>query len=61
MTPAVFDLPVTVTVTYANGRTQDVVVPVQDRVVEHRFHADGPVRQVQINRDNAALAQFEEG
>ena len=59
-TEMIFDLPVTVTVTYANGRTQDVVVPVTDKRIEHRFRAEAPVRQIQVNRDNAALANFEE-
>jgi aminopeptidase N len=59
LTSLVFDLPVTVTVTYANGRTQDVVVPITEKKVEHRFRADGPVRQIQVNRDQAALADFE--
>jgi hypothetical protein len=57
---AIFDVPVTVTVTYTNGRTQEVVVPVTDRRTEHRFHAEGAVRQIQVNRDNAALANFVE-
>jgi hypothetical protein len=59
LTSLVFDLPVTVTVTYANGRTQDVVVPITEKKVEHRFRAESPVRQIQVNRDQAALADFE--
>jgi aminopeptidase N len=61
MTSALFDVPVTVTVTYADGQVRESVVPVTDRQVEHRFPAGGPVRQVQVNRDNAALAEFQEG
>ena len=60
LTDAIFDLPVTVTVTYANGRTQEVVVPVTDTRVEHRFRAEATVRQIWVNRDNAALATFVE-
>jgi aminopeptidase N len=59
-TNVIFDLPVTVTITYANGRVQEVVVPITDRHVEQRIAVDSPVRQVQVNRDNAALANFEE-
>jgi hypothetical protein len=59
LTSLLFDVPVTVTVTYANGRTQDVVVPITEKKVEHRFRAEGPVRQIQVNRDQAALADFE--
>ncbi len=56
----VFDLPVTVTLTYADGRTTDVVVPVTERQVERSIPTDGVVRQVQVNRDAAALAEFDQ-
>ena len=56
----VFDLPVTVTITYANGRTADVVVPLTEAVVERSIPTTDLVRQVQVNRDSAALAEFEE-
>jgi Peptidase family M1 domain len=56
----VFDLPVTVTITYANGRTTDVVVPLTEAVVERSIPTTDLVRQVQVNRDSAALAEFEE-
>ena len=55
----VFDVPVTVSVTYADGRTTDVVVPVTEARVEHRIPLTGPIRQVRVNRDSAALALFE--
>ena len=55
----VFDVPVTVSVTYADGRTTDVVVPVTEARVEHRVPLTGPIRQVRVNRDSAALALFE--
>jgi aminopeptidase N len=53
-----FDLPVTVTVTYTNGGSRNFVVAITEPHVEHRLALDGPVRQVQVNRDNAALANF---
>src|SRR5205085_1968008 len=56
----IFDLPVTVTLAYSNGRTADVVVAITDKFVEQRIPTDGPVRSVRINRDGAALAEFEE-
>jgi hypothetical protein len=56
----VFDLPVTVTLTYANGRTADVVVPVTEAIVERSISTTDLVRQVQVNRDSAAIAEFEE-
>jgi hypothetical protein len=49
-----------VTVTYANGRTADVVVPVTEAVVERSIPTTDLVRQVQVNRDSAAIAEFEE-
>ena len=55
----VFDVPVTVSVTYADGQTTDVVVPVTEARVEHRIPLTGPVRQVRVNRDSAALAVFD--
>ena len=55
-----FDIPVTVTVTYTDGRTWDVVVPVTERRVEWTMPSGGVVRQVQINRDDAAIAEFDE-
>jgi hypothetical protein len=56
----IFDLPVTVTLVYANGRTSDVMIPLTDRVIERTIPTDGPVRQVQVNRDSAAIAEFDE-
>jgi aminopeptidase N len=56
----VFDLPVTVTLVHTDGRTTEVMVPVTERRVEHRIPATGAVRQVQVNRDSAALAEFSE-
>jgi hypothetical protein len=57
----VFDIPVTVTLTYADGRTDTVVVPISDSQVERSIPTDGPVRRVQINQDSAALAEFSQG
>ena len=42
------------------GQVQDVVVPVTDRQVVRAIPTDTPVREVQINRDFAALAEFDE-
>jgi peptidase M1-like protein len=57
----VFDIPVTVTLTYSDGRTSSIVVPVTDVQVERSIPADSSVRRVQINQDSAALAEFVEG
>lgn len=57
---AIFDVPVTVRLVLANGQTRDVMVPLTDRQVTRAIPTDMPVREVQINRDFAALAEFEE-
>jgi aminopeptidase N len=54
-----FDVPVTVTIVYADGRTEDAIVPVTEQRVEWTKVTDRAVRQVQINRDYAAVAVFE--
>lgn len=54
-----FDLPVTVTVQYRSGEEQSVVVPVTERVTEHRLPARGRVRRVSVNRDRMALANID--
>ena len=54
-----FDVPVTVTLLYADGRTQDEMVAVTDQRVEWTVDTDRPVKQVQVNRDYAAVAIFE--
>jgi hypothetical protein len=56
----IFDLPVTVTLTYADGRVSNVTVPVTEMEVERSIPIDDVVRRVQINSDGAALAEFDE-
>lgn len=55
----VFDLPVTVSITYADGKTAEHIVAVTDAVVEQRLPLTGQVRSVDVNQDGAALAVFE--
>jgi hypothetical protein len=56
----VFDLPVTVTIVYTDGRTSDVVVPVIEKDVVQKIPVDGSVRSIHVNRDAAAIAHFDE-
>jgi hypothetical protein len=56
----VFDLPVTVTLTYTDGRIVNVTVPVTEMEVERSIPVDDGVRRIQINSDGAALAEFDE-
>ena len=54
----VIPVPVTTTVTYADGRTQQIIVPVTERVVERKITLAAPLRKIEVNNDNAALAEF---
>ncbi len=55
----IFDIPVTVTITYADGSTDDVVVAVRDKRTERAIPVKGEVRSVDVNRDAAALADID--
>lgn len=60
VTEEIFDVPVTVTIAFADGRSRDVVVAVTEKAIVERIPVEGPVRGVQVNRDSAAIAQFDE-
>jgi aminopeptidase N len=55
----VIHVPVTVSITYASGETENVVVPVSERVVERTLPVRGAVRKVEANADFAALAEID--
>ena len=55
----VVHVPITVTITYSSGQSLRVVVPVAERVVERTIPVHAPVRKVEANADNAALAEIE--
>jgi hypothetical protein len=48
-----------VTLTMADGKTRDVIVPITEAEVEQVIPVDTPVRRVQVNQDSAAIAEFE--
>ena len=54
----VIPVPVMVSVTYSSGEIEDIVVPVLERTVEQTIPLKGPVRVIEVNRDNGALAEF---
>jgi hypothetical protein len=54
----VFDVPLTITLQYANRTAVDVVVPVTDRVVDVRVPLAGTLRTAEISRDDFSLASF---
>ena len=55
----IFDVPVTVAVTYADGKTSEFLVPVTDATTEARFPLTGIVRSVEPNVDGASVAHFD--
>ena len=55
---AAMPIPVTVTVTYASGETEDQVMAVTGPTAELTIPLKGRVREIQVNRDNGALAEF---
>ena len=57
-TEDLYDVPVTVTLQYSTGDTQDVVVRVNERVTEARVPLGGVLRGVDVNRDFQALARI---
>jgi hypothetical protein len=55
----IFDVPVTVGVTYADGKTAEFLVKVTSASTEARFPLTGNVRSVEPNVDDAAVAHFD--
>lgn len=54
----VFDVPVTVTLTYASGEVAEHVVAIDDAVTSWSVPLAGPLRRVGVNDDHAALGDF---
>jgi hypothetical protein len=52
----VFDVPVTVTISYRDGTSEEVLIPLHDRVVERTVPLKGEIRGVDANRDGGSLA-----
>ncbi len=55
----VCDVAVTVTISYADGSSQDVVVPITEKIVEQSIPLKGAMRSVDVNRDGAALVEID--
>ncbi len=53
----VFDVPVALTLQYADRKPVNIVVPVTDQMVEKRLPLSGSLRGVEFNRDDATLAE----
>jgi hypothetical protein len=50
---------VTVTISYADGSSEDVIVPVTEKSVEQAIPLKGTVRSVDVNRDGGALVEIQ--
>jgi aminopeptidase N len=55
----IFDVPVTVGVTYTDGKTAEFLVKVTETSTEARFPLTGTLRSVEPNVDEASLAVFD--
>jgi aminopeptidase N len=54
----VIDVPVLVTLVYDSGSSDELLVRITDKVAEVTVPLTGRLRTVQLNQDNAALAEF---
>src|SRR5262249_35489082 len=54
----VYDIPIVVTITYADGTSEDVLVPVTERMVERVVELKRAVRGVEANKDGGALVEI---
>jgi aminopeptidase N len=54
----VYDVPVTVSLTYVDGTTEDVVVAVTEESVERSIPLKLALRSFEVNRDGGALAEI---
>ena len=57
----VFDVPVTVTIQYADRKSTDVLIPVTEQAVERRVPLTGVVRGVEISKDDGMVAEIVKG
>jgi Peptidase family M1 domain len=53
------DVPITVTIVYASGETEEVVVTLADKLTERVLPLKGAVRSIEANADNGALVEIE--
>ncbi len=53
------DVPVTVTITYADGSTENILFILADKHTERTVALKGPIRSMAANTDNAALVEID--
>jgi CubicO group peptidase (beta-lactamase class C family) len=55
----VFDIPITVTILYLDGASEDVIVKLRQATTEQVIPLKGTVRSVEVNKDGGSLAEIE--
>jgi aminopeptidase N len=53
------DVPITVTVNYADGSSEDVVVVLSEKLTDRVIPIKGGVRSITANADNASLVEVD--
>ena len=53
-----FDVPVTITVQYADRKNVDVLVKVTDQIVEQRVPLAGVLRGIEVSKDDGTMAEI---
>jgi hypothetical protein len=54
-----FDIPITVTITYTDGTSEDVLVKVTEATTERTIPLKSAMRTVEVNKDSGSLAEIE--
>jgi len=54
----VFDVPVTITMQYADRKNVDVLVKVTDQIAEQRVPLAGVLRGIEISKDDGTMAEI---
>jgi hypothetical protein len=54
----VFDFPLTVSLQYADSKSVDVVVDINDRIVDSRVRLEGVLRSAEVGKDDGTLAEI---
>jgi aminopeptidase N len=55
----VFDIPITVTISYTDGTSEDVIVKLTQATTERVIPLKGAIRAVDVNKDGGSLAEIE--
>jgi hypothetical protein len=52
------DVPITVSVTYASGTTENILILLADKLTERKLPLKGPIRAITANADSGALVEI---